>query len=286
MALTKASSMPAALAASFKFDELVAQKLLPGVGDRAGAGWAQRGGARRAQAGVGVEFSELALLPAHADDAHRRAGRSGIGRNGLRRSRREAGEAVEDVIAPSAAVGGRAHGLAELAVVGNVDAGAFLRQHDLADGGAQPRLQRRFVLSRDGFFRPHGAQVRRPRQAADVGGENAFSASFHGRCLAVVYPQIWRKIPAEETVMFPAIKPLRDLDHFAQATYPIDAKLLDGQGQTFKTWLFCKSAATAATMGLRRRDAVRNSCVKMPNLRKASNSALTNCGKVAPSMSS
>ena len=160
-------------------NELVAQKLLRGVSDRAGAGRTQRGGAGRAQAGVGVKFGELALLPAHADDAHRRAGFSSIGCNGLGRSRREAGDAVEDVISPSAPVGGRAHGLAELAVVGNVDAHVFLRAHDFTDGRAQPGLQRRFVLRRDGFFRPHGAQVRRPRQAADMGGKNAFSASFH-----------------------------------------------------------------------------------------------------------
>ena len=181
MALTKASSTAGGVGGELQVDELVAQKRLRGVSDRAGAGRAQRGGAGRTQAGVGVKFGELALLPAHADDAHRPARFGGIGCNSLCRSRREAGDAVEDVIAPSAPVGGRAHGLAELAVVGNVDAHVFLRAHDFADGRAQPRLQRHFVLRRDGFFRPHGAQVRRPRQAADMGGKNAFSASFHWR---------------------------------------------------------------------------------------------------------
>ncbi len=148
---------------------------------RAGAGRAQRRGAGRAQAGVGVKFGELALLPAHADDAHGCVGLGGVGRDGLGRSWREAGDAVEDVIAPGAPISSRAHGLAELAVIGNVDAHVFLRADDLADGRAQSRLQRRFVLRCDGFFRPHGAQVCRPRQAADVGGENAFSASFHNK---------------------------------------------------------------------------------------------------------
>jgi hypothetical protein len=36
-------------------------------------------------------------------------------------------------------------------------------------------------------------------------------------------------MPAEKTVMFPAINPLRDLGRFAKSTYPIDAKLVDGQ---------------------------------------------------------
>src|SRR5262245_13083122 len=54
-------------------DELILEKLLRGVDDRAGAGRTRGGDARRAEARVGVEFSELALLPAHADDAHWRA---------------------------------------------------------------------------------------------------------------------------------------------------------------------------------------------------------------------
>jgi hypothetical protein len=40
---------------------------------------------------------------------------------------------------------------------------------------------------------------------------------------------------AEEPIKFPAIKPLRDVDRFSKSTYPIDAKLLDGQQPTALT---------------------------------------------------
>jgi hypothetical protein len=32
-----------------------------------------------------------------------------------------------------------------------------------------------------------------------------------------------------DTVVIPAVKTLRDLDRFSKSTYPIDAKLVDGQ---------------------------------------------------------
>src|SRR5258706_5978579 len=78
-------------------------------------------------------------------------------------------------------------------------------------------MQCGFVVGRVGLLRPHGAQLSRPRQTADVGGENSFRASFHRRRLAVVDLQTWRKMSAEKPAMFPAIKPLRDLDRFSKA---------------------------------------------------------------------
>ena len=52
----------------------------------------------------------------------------------------------------NAPVRGRAHRLAELAVVGNVDAGVFLHAHDSTNGRAQPRLERSFVSAVAAFF--------------------------------------------------------------------------------------------------------------------------------------
>jgi hypothetical protein len=134
----------------------------------------------------------------------------------VRRSCGEAGEAVEDVVAPSAAIRGRAHGLAELAVVGNINAGAFLREHDLADGRAQPRLHCGFVFGAAGFLRPHGAQVGWPRQTADMGGENSFGASFHRRCLAAVCLETWQQIPGKKPVKCPAVRPLPELNQICK----------------------------------------------------------------------
>jgi hypothetical protein len=63
-----------------------------------------------------------------------------------------------------------------------------------------------------------------------MGSEDSFRALFHRRCLAVIYLQTWRKKSAEvDTIVIPAVKTLRDLDRFSKSTYPIDAKLVDGQ---------------------------------------------------------
>jgi len=100
---------------------------------------------------------------------------------------------------------------------------------------------------------------------------------------------------AEEPVMFPAIEPLRDLDRFSKPTYPIDSKLVDGQQATApmkqrmkqRIWLwepdyFAIRKRRAPIDALGRGAIRRNSCAKIPNSKKASNSALTNTGKVRP----
>jgi hypothetical protein len=66
---------------------------------------------------------------------------------------------------------------------------------------------------------------------------------------------------AEEPVMFPAIKPLRDLERFSKSTYPIDSKLVDGQQSTapmkhrirlLESDYFAKSETTAPIDALSR----------------------------------
>src|SRR5215468_4292291 len=148
------------------------------IGDRTGAHRAASSRARRSQTRVGVELGELSLFPANPDDSHRRSGCRRIRRNRFRRCRNETRDAVEDVVAPGAAVRCGAHRLAEFAIVRNIDACRLLSEHDLAHGGSQARLQR-FFRKTTRLLRPHFAQVGRPWKTADMRGQNSLSASSH-----------------------------------------------------------------------------------------------------------
>src|SRR6185437_11805610 len=96
----------------------------------------------------------------------------------VRRRRDEARDAVENVVAPGAAVRCGAHRLAELTIVRNIDAGLHLSEHNLAHGRSQARLQR-FFRGPARWLRPHFAQVGGPGETADMRGQNSVSASSH-----------------------------------------------------------------------------------------------------------
>jgi hypothetical protein len=75
----------------------------------------------------------------------------------------------------------RRHRLAELAVVDNVDAGIALFAYHIGDRTGEAFCVSRVVFALAARPRPvHLDEVRRPRQAAGVGGENPFGAAFHG----------------------------------------------------------------------------------------------------------
>ncbi len=83
----------------------------------------------------------------------------------------EAADALEDVRRPA--------GLAELAVVDDVETDGDLLAHDVLDGRAQRRRIGRGAVAAGGFLRGR-AQLGRPHEAADVSRENAIVAAFHG----------------------------------------------------------------------------------------------------------
>ena len=101
----------------------------------------------------------------------------GGGRASGRRKSRHPGKGV---IPPCAVIVGAAHRLAELAVVGNVDAElALLLDHVRNRRGEALRIGGIAFAFADGNRLAHGDQVRRPRQAAGMGGENAIGTAFH-----------------------------------------------------------------------------------------------------------
>src|SRR5215468_2919506 len=148
------------------------------IGDRTGAHRAASSRARRSQTRVGVELGELSLLPANPDDSHRRSGCRRIRRNRFRRCRNETRDAVEDVVAPGAAVRCGAYRLAKFAIVRNIDTCRPLSEHDVAHGGSQARPQR-FFCETARLLRPHFTQVDRPGKTTDMCGQNSLSASSH-----------------------------------------------------------------------------------------------------------
>src|SRR5262249_56505563 len=80
---------------------------------------------------------------------------------------------------PLAHVGGIAD-LALLTVIDDVDAGGRLLTHDVARGALNARRERRGVDRCTCVHRlEHAEQLRRPRQAPRVGGEDAVRAAFH-----------------------------------------------------------------------------------------------------------
>src|SRR5262249_14710124 len=84
----------------------------------------------------------------------------------------EAGQPLADV--------GDEAGLPLLAVAHDVDARLGLLAHDVGHGAPNLRGERLAVVRPPAFFRRHRFdQVRRPRQAADEGGEDSIAASLH-----------------------------------------------------------------------------------------------------------
>src|SRR5580704_4831120 len=101
----------------------------------------------------------------------------GGGRAARRRKSRHPGKGI---IPPCPVIVGSAHRLAELAIVGNVDAElALLLDHIRHRRGEALRIGGIAFAFADGNCLAHGDQIRRPRQAAGVGGENAIGTAFH-----------------------------------------------------------------------------------------------------------
>ena len=118
----------------------------------------------------GIELGELlAFLAAE--------GPGGAALLGLLLAQLEACEARIDVGPPRAEIHRAPHRLAILAVVDDIDAGLGLLTDDVVNGRAQPRLQ--LLVGCVGRIERH--QIVRPRQAADVSGENSLVASLHAR---------------------------------------------------------------------------------------------------------
>ena len=128
------------------------------VGDRPGADHVV--GPRRAEiAGRVVEFRERQRLARLRPMTPRTASLIGL-------------EAAE----PLVHVGDEAR-LAVFAVIDHVDAELDLLAHDLADRALEPTFVGLLVAR--GLRIHHGEQISRPRQAADMRGENAVGAAFH-----------------------------------------------------------------------------------------------------------
>ena len=112
---------------------------------------------------LGVELGESAAISA----ARPRV-------TALERPALETAEAVEHVLRPR-------ERLAVFAVADDVDAALGLLPDNLRDGVLQCALVGRFVVGLAGLL---GAkkllQLRRPDQAADMGGENTVRAAVHG----------------------------------------------------------------------------------------------------------
>src|SRR5207249_632268 len=97
----------------------------------------------------------------------------------------EPAEALEGIAPPRAVVHAVAHGLAELAVAGNVDADLALTPHDGGDGIAEPALEVRLVRCRARLAGAIGLdQLVGARQAPHVRGEDAITAVPHRRALS------------------------------------------------------------------------------------------------------
>src|SRR5207342_2090865 len=82
--------------------------------------------------------------------------------------------------APGCEIGGGAHRLAELAIVGHVNTGVELPADNVRHGASQQRVQ--FLLMR-GTGRRTGPGPPQPlgsRQTAGVGGDDPIRASHHG----------------------------------------------------------------------------------------------------------
>ena len=142
----------------------VARELrLPGIGDRPDADRVARGRHALARVELGIELGET--LPIGA--AGERVGA------GLHRPALEAAQAFEHILRP-------ADRFAELAVTDHVDPGLRLPAHDLGDrtghAGLIGVLVERLALL---LGAQELEQLRRPDQAADMGGENAFGAALH-----------------------------------------------------------------------------------------------------------
>ena len=118
------------IAGGFEVGEITAQCLIAAVCDWAKAARPRRR-ARNAQGILCVEFGKFALLPSHSHDAHRPASGCAIWRFGAGRSWPKAGQAIEDVGAPSRKIRRGTHRLAELAIIGNVDADVQLLGDDV-----------------------------------------------------------------------------------------------------------------------------------------------------------
>src|SRR6516165_12039584 len=70
--------------------------------------------------------------------------------------------------------------LAEFPVADAVDAGCDLLGDNLFDVGGEPRLEGRLIKFAAGLARlEQGQQLRRPRQAADMGRQDAVGAELH-----------------------------------------------------------------------------------------------------------
>jgi len=160
--------------------------------DRAGAGRpayrTARGAAQEAAARfrVAIELAELLPVASVGERGQRQVGNArflvlgfgcrldGTGRGKSRQPR-------EGIIPPGAVVVAAGHRLAELAVVGNVDAEFALRAHHVGDRGGKALRIGGLVGAVAGGARPaDGDEIRRPRQTARMGGENAIRAVFHG----------------------------------------------------------------------------------------------------------
>src|SRR5262249_18755814 len=85
------------------------------------------------------------------------------------------------IVPPRAVVIARGHRLAELAVVGNVDAEVALPAHHVGNGGSEDLRECGVVHAFACGARPaRGDETCRPRQASGMGGEHTIGTASHG----------------------------------------------------------------------------------------------------------
>ena len=84
--------------------------------------------------------------------------------------------------------------MAEFAVVDQIDAGVFLLLHDLADGVLQLGLVRRLVeFFAERALLAHFEKLRRPRQAADMRGQNPIGHIFPPDFIRLIFLRALRR---------------------------------------------------------------------------------------------
>src|SRR5579862_4053869 len=156
-----------------------------GIAERAGAdrGWRARTGAGRdarfrivVGGGKGCAVAPVAKARQH-DMAGRRAVRLHVVERVL--ARFYAAEALPRIAPPRPVIDALRHRLAEFAVARHIDAEPLLLAHDIGDGLAE-RLLELGRVGGAGFARLVGCDQRvRPRQAADMAGQDVVGAGAH-----------------------------------------------------------------------------------------------------------
>ena len=103
----------------------------------------------------------------------------------------ESGKPIVDVGPPSPEIEGAAHGLAEFAIIDDVDAALRLALQHLGNRGAQPRQK----LAVWGIVPVELDQMVGPRKAAYMGSQDTIDASLHVRFSRGDAPTVAVRLP-------------------------------------------------------------------------------------------